>query len=62
MSQTQVRRMPWAALTDAVRARFGRGEPDAVGSLPVRDYVNVNGGQRTRMMGFDQPLVWVTVS
>ncbi|MDQ5926253.1 MAG: putative peptidoglycan glycosyltransferase FtsW, partial [Pseudomonadota bacterium] len=62
MSQTQVRRMPWAALTDAVRARLGRGEPDAVGSLPVRDYVNVNGGQRTRMMGFDQPLVWVTVS
>ena len=62
MSQTQVRRMPWAALTDAVRARVGRGEPDAGGSLSVRDYVNVNGGQRTRMMGFDQPLVWVTVS
>src|SRR3990167_3766307 len=62
MSQTNVRRMPWTALMDAVRARLGRGSADVVGSLPVRDHVNVNAGQPTRMMGFDQALVWVTLA
>ncbi len=62
MSQSSVRRMPWTALMDAVRARLGRGSADVVGSLPVRDHVNVNAGQPTRMMGFDQSLVWVTLS
>src|SRR5574343_696884 len=62
MSQSHVRRMPWTALMEAVRARLGRGSADVVGSLPVRDYVNVNAGQPTRMMGFDQALVWVTLA
>ncbi len=62
MSQSNVRRMPWTALMEAVRARLGRGSADVVGSLPVRDYVNVNAGQPTRMMGFDQALVWVTLA
>src|SRR5574343_839626 len=62
MSQSHVRRMPWTALVEAVRARLGRGSADVVGSLPVRDYVNVNAGQPTRMMGFDQALVWVTLA
>ena len=62
MSQSQVRRMPWTALMTAVRARLGRGSADGVGSLPVREYVSVNAGQPTRMMGFDQTLVWVTLS
>jgi cell division protein FtsW len=34
---------------------------DATGPLPVRDFVDVSGGQPSRLMGFDQPLVWVTV-
>ena len=62
MSQSHARRMPWTALMEAVRARFGRGAGDFVGSLPVRDYVNVNAGQPTRLMGFDQTLVWVTLA
>lgn len=62
MSQSQVRRMPWTVLMTAVRARLGRGSADGVGSLPVREYVSVNAGQPTRMMGFDQTLVWVTLS
>ena len=62
MSQSHARRMPWTALMTAVRARLGRGSADGVGSLPVREYVSVNAGQPTRMMGFDQTLVWVTLS
>ena len=62
MSQSHARRMPWTALMTAVRARLGRGSADGVGSLPVREYVSVNAGQPTRMMGFDQALVWVTLS
>jgi cell division protein FtsW len=33
---------------------------EAVGKLPVRDWVNVN-AQPTRVMGFDQSLVWVVL-
>ena len=62
MSQSHARRMPWTAFMAAVRARLGRGSADGVGSLPVREYVSVNAGQPTRMMGFDQALVWVTLS
>ena len=62
MSQSHARRMPWTALMTAVRARLGRGSADGVGSLPVREYVSVNAGQPTRMMGVDQTLVWVTLS
>ena len=62
MSQSHARRMPWTALMTAVRARLGRGSADGVGSLPVREYVSVNAGQPTRMMGFDETLVWVTLS
>lgn len=62
MTQATGRRMPWTALVDAVRARLGGASAEHVGHLPVRDYVNVNAGQPTRMMGFDQPLVWVTMA
>jgi cell division protein FtsW len=44
-------RLPWR------KAQAG----DATGPLPVRDFVDVSGGQPSRLMGFDQPLVWVTV-
>ncbi|HYR26659.1 MAG TPA: putative lipid II flippase FtsW [Aquabacterium sp.] len=60
MSAAADRRPLLSSWMDALRARLGRHEPDAVGSLPVRDFVNVNSGQPSRLMGFDQPLVWVT--
>jgi cell division protein FtsW len=44
-------KLPWR------KARAG----DAAGPLPVRDFVDISGGQPSRVMGFDQPLVWVTV-
>ncbi len=34
---------------------------EAVGRLPVRDWVQVN-TQPTKVMGFDQPLMWVVIS
>ncbi|WP_280156444.1 putative lipid II flippase FtsW [Piscinibacter sp. XHJ-5] len=30
--------------------------------MPVRDWINVSSGQPTRLLGFDQPLVWVVVA
>ncbi|WP_407926738.1 putative lipid II flippase FtsW [Aquabacterium fontiphilum] len=38
-----------------------RRDPDAAAALPVRDYVNVTSSQPTRIMGFDQTLVWVVL-
>ncbi len=32
------------------------------GDVPVRDWVSVSSGQPTRVLGFDQALVWVTVA
>lgn len=32
------------------------------GPLPVRDFVNISSAQPSRVMGFDQPLLWVVVS
>ena len=46
-----------SSLKDAVARRTG----DAVGRLPVRDWVNVS-AQPTRLMGFDQTLVWVVLT
>jgi len=40
-----------------------RGEGhDAASPLPVRDFVNISSAQPSRVMGFDQPLVWVVVA
>jgi len=41
--------------------RVARTGSEAVGKLPVRDWVNIN-TQPTRVMGFDQSLVWVVVA
>ncbi|HET6786383.1 MAG TPA: hypothetical protein VFH49_00360, partial [Aquabacterium sp.] len=38
--------------------RVARRGSEAVGGLPVRDWVSIN-TQPTRVMGFDQSLVWV---
>jgi cell division protein FtsW len=32
------------------------------GSLPVRDFVNISAAQPSRVMGVDQPLIWVVVA
>jgi cell division protein FtsW len=49
-----------SALADKLPWRKG-GSGEASGPLPVRDFVDISGGQPSRVMGFDQPLVWVTV-
>ena len=50
---------------DALKARaaglFRKG--GAAGTtVPVRDWINISSGQPTRMLGFDQALVWVVVA
>ncbi len=48
----------------AVRSLRGQGRQSDVaegGPLPVRDFVNVSTAQPSRLLGFDQPLVWVTL-
>jgi cell division protein FtsW len=65
MSLAAERRSPlstvrgWVAA--AVRAVRGQAEAHEGGPLPVRDFVNVSSAQPSRLMGFDQPLVWVTL-
>ncbi len=44
----------------SLTGRLARTGSEAVGKLPVRDWVNVN-AQPTRVMGFDQSLVWVVL-
>ena len=46
----------WASLSG------GEDAEQASGPLPVRDYVNINSAQPSRVMGFDQPLVWMTLA
>jgi cell division protein FtsW len=41
------------------RAKAKAASADAV---PVRDWVSVSSGQPTRLLGFDQALIWVTVA
>src|SRR5690606_2566410 len=43
-----------------LRQRLAERSSEAVGRLPVRDWVRVS-SQPTRVMGFDQTLVWVVV-
>ncbi|KGM39999.1 cell division protein FtsW [Aquabacterium sp. NJ1] len=63
MSEATVRRPLLAGLLDKVRAGLGKGpSADGAGPLPVRDFVNVTSSQPSRVMGFDQPLVWLTLA
>jgi cell division protein FtsW len=63
MSDANARRPLLASVMDAVRARLGKGaHADGAGPLPVRDFVNVSSAQPSRVMGFDQPLVWLTLA
>ena len=64
MSVAANRPSPLAWLGRAVRSLRGQGQQgDGTegGPLPVRDFVNVSTAQPSRLMGFDQPLVWVTL-
>lgn len=63
MSEATVRRPLLAGLLDKARAGLGKGKSsDSAGPLPVRDFVNVTSSQPSRVMGFDQPLVWLTLA
>jgi len=63
MSDATVRRPVLASLLDKLRATLGKGGgTESAGPLPVRDFVNVTSSQPSRVMGFDQPLVWLTLS
>jgi len=58
-------RSPGLSLMDRIKALLNlqRGEGhDVAGPLPVRDFVNISSAQPSRVMGFDQPLVWVVVA
>ncbi len=40
---------------------FAKGER-ALREVPIRDWVSVGAGRPTRLLGFDQPLLWVVVA
>lgn len=46
----------------SVKGRLGVGADDDSRPLPVRDQVHLGSAQPTRIMGFDQPLVWVVLA
>ena len=50
-----------ARLKALLRRQHGEAH-DAAGPLPVRDFVNISTAQPSRLMGFDQPLLWVVVA
>ena len=52
------------ALLDRLKSllRPAGGEAREAGPLPVRDFVNVSSARPSRLMGFDQPLLWVVVA
>jgi cell division protein FtsW len=50
---------------DALKARVGslfRKDAEQGTSLPVRDWINVSSGQPTKVLGFDQVLLWMVVA
>ena len=58
---TSTARFGWGALKLRALALVGRGAgKDA--AVPVRDWVSVSAGRPTRLLGFDQTLVWVVVA
>ena len=58
---TSTSRFGWDAWKARALALVGRGAgKDA--AFPVRDWVSVSAGRPTRLLGFDQALVWVVVA
>jgi cell division protein FtsW len=49
------------ALQQRMAGLLRRRDADAA-PVPVRDWINVSAGQPTRVLGFDQALVWVVVA
>jgi cell division protein FtsW len=49
------------ALKQRMAGLLRRRDADAA-PVPVRDWINVSAGQPTRVLGFDQALVWVVVA
>ena len=52
------------SLVDRIKGLFKPqgGEGRDAGPLPVRDFVNISSAQPSRVMGFDQPLLWVVIA
>jgi len=53
-----------AGAMQALKARITglwRRDEAAPGSIPVRDWITVSPGQASRVLGFDQALIWVVV-
>ncbi len=57
-------RNPGPSLVERLKALFKPqgGEGRDGGPLPVRDFVNISSAQPSRVMGFDQPLLWVVIA
>ncbi len=57
-------RVPTPALLERLKALFKPqgGDGHDAGPLPVRDFVNISSAQPSRVMGFDQPLLWVVIA
>ena len=61
-ASTNARRWSPLAWIETLKGRLAGASAEAAGPLPVRDYVNVASSQPTRIMGFDQALVWVVLA
>jgi cell division protein FtsW len=65
VSTTETQNVPngsWRArMATAVAGVFGRGGNDDK-AVPIRDWVHVGRGQPTKLLGFDQSLVWMVVA
>lgn len=59
MSEATVRQPLLAGLLSKLR---GSKSADGAGPLPVRDFVDVTSSQPSKLMGFDQALVWLTLA
>ena len=51
----------WSALKARALTLLGRGAANET-RVPVRDWISVSAGRPTRLLGFDQTLVWVVVA
>jgi cell division protein FtsW len=61
VSASSTLKLPGGWIT-RLRERFGRRDERDGDGVPVRDWVSVSSGQPTRLQGFDQPLLWVTIA
>ncbi|RTL31662.1 MAG: putative lipid II flippase FtsW [Burkholderiales bacterium] len=59
MSEATIRQPLLAGLLSKLR---GGKSADGAGPLPVRDFVDVTSSQPSKLMGFDQALVWLTLA